>query len=416
MSRRAWGLGLGAWLAASACVQSRLTYLGEQGADGGSPQARAVGPFEGFGAAAKGGAGRPAVAVTSLEDSGAGTLRTALGRDRVIKFEVSGTINLESDLEISGARLTLDGFSAPAPGITLSGAQLVILGNSDGEDETGSDILIQGLRFRSPGAGRDAIQIGYNAHDVVVDHVTIGGAVGDGAIDITEGAHDITVSYSVLDYSSSPGGPGASLVAYDASRISFHHNIFFGAPSSNPELVCDYARAYSKGPPLTGILADVRYNVIWGYGMGTYLLSSTNAAGTCVGQANIVSNLYQSNGSTNPADVIVRSNFDGAPRADAYVAGNAAVHDPRGCAYPYNSGPCFPFEATNSQNNQSSPFAAPAVAGPEATDQAGRLAEWQRVKAGAGVISQYPDDDSASAVRAALAIPSLTIFSQPWND
>ncbi len=373
-----------------------------------TPTVTGSGAFEGFGSSVTGGTGGTIVTVTNLNNSGSGSLRDALnGSNRIVQFAVAGTINLSSAITVSGKNVTIDGFSAPSPGITLTSASdtLILSGNSSGPDATGSNIIVRGLRFRN--SAGDGIQIAYNAHDIVVDHNSLS-ASGDGEVDITEGAYNVTVSYNIL---SKNNGPGPSLLTTAASKVSYHHNIYYGGMDRNPILTATHSRYYSSGPDYTGVLADVRYNVIWNYGIGTYLLSS----GGVVSQGNVVSNLYKNNGSTNPSDVIIRSTYDSTARADAYIAGNVTVHDPRGCAYSYNSSPCYNFSSTNSQNNHAE-FMVPAITGPSVTDQQGRLNEWLTVKNGAGVISKYADDANDLEVRTAIVVPSISIFSAAWND
>ena len=82
------------------------------------------------GAKTRGGlvAGMRVIHVTSLADDGAGSLRAALaGRGpRVIVFDVAGVINLESDLRVSSPQVTVAGQTAPAPGVFVRGAKLLI--------------------------------------------------------------------------------------------------------------------------------------------------------------------------------------------------------------------------------------------------------------------------------------------------
>src|SRR5687767_3683537 len=76
---------------------------------------------EGFGASTLGGSGKATYRVTSLADSGAGTLRDALAQgNRTIVFDVAGTISVRSSLFVRGGYVTIDGSTAPAPGITLA--------------------------------------------------------------------------------------------------------------------------------------------------------------------------------------------------------------------------------------------------------------------------------------------------------
>ncbi|HEY7533167.1 MAG TPA: hypothetical protein VH681_10360, partial [Nitrospiraceae bacterium] len=100
--------------------------------------------FEGFGSDTEGGKNGTEVEVTSLGDAGSGTLRDALsnGNDLRITFTVGGTIALKSPLEIQNqASITIDGASAPNPGITLVNHPLIIR-NSD-------DIIVTHLRVRN---------------------------------------------------------------------------------------------------------------------------------------------------------------------------------------------------------------------------------------------------------------------------
>jgi pectate lyase len=363
--------------------------------------------YEGFGGNVTGGVGGTVVTVANLNNSGTGSLREALGgSNRIVQFATAGTINLTSPITVTGTNVTIDGFSAPAPGITITSSSnaFVISGNSSWPDTRGSNIIVRGLRFRN--VAEDAIQIAYNAHDIVVDHNSFA-ASGDGEVDVTEGAYNVTISNNIF---SNNNGPGASLLAFDAARVSYHHNLFYGNNARNPKMDASFTRNYSSGPQHTGTLADYRYNIIWNYQIGTYMFSDSSATS----QANVVSNLYKSSGVSNPSNVIVRDSYGSAPQGDAYVQGNITVHDCRGNAYSESHG-SFPYPSTNSMNNHAE-FPAPAITGPSPTDQQGRLDEWLAVRNGAGVISKYADDTNDLEVRTAIVVPDLGVFSTAWND
>ena len=66
---------------------------------------------EGFGAYAKGGRGGEVIYVTNLEDRGPGSLRWAVEQEgpRTIVFAVSGTIDLNKNLNIEYPYITIAG-------------------------------------------------------------------------------------------------------------------------------------------------------------------------------------------------------------------------------------------------------------------------------------------------------------------
>jgi hypothetical protein len=120
--------------------------------------------------------------VTNLNDSGAGSLRAALtaAGPRVVIFEISGYINLSSDVVITSPCLTVAGQTAPSPGITVrmvpggGASEAMIMINTH-------DVLFQHFRVR-PGwgdGGGDSIcnsgvrLYGGSEYNVVMDHMSI---------------------------------------------------------------------------------------------------------------------------------------------------------------------------------------------------------------------------------------------------
>jgi hypothetical protein len=85
--------------------------------------------------------------VTSLADAGAGTLRQALQENgpRVIVFDVSGLVHLQSPLKVVDPHVTIAGETAPAPGITLLGEPLII---------STHDVVVEHIAIR-PGPTND---------------------------------------------------------------------------------------------------------------------------------------------------------------------------------------------------------------------------------------------------------------------
>ncbi|HMD00108.1 MAG TPA: hypothetical protein VKH37_08135, partial [Ferruginibacter sp.] len=218
-------------------------------------------PLQGFGSITQGGKGKPVVHVTNLDSTGPGSLYSAMGSDRIIVFDVAGTINSfqwDSSNEFPVVNLTIDGSTAPSPGITLDNSNSAnCLSFQDGCH----DIIVKNIRARN--AGNDCINV-VNGYNMLFDHVSVAGG-NDGNFDITAGAHDITVQYSIIG-PGQPGWSGAMLIAYAGTKnISIHHNLFAsrnsnGVGERNPLVHC------VDNINVPDLMVDFRCNVIWNWG------------------------------------------------------------------------------------------------------------------------------------------------------
>ncbi len=277
--------------------------------------------------------GTPIVRVSTLADSGPGSLREAVSQGgRTVIFDVAGTISLQSVLVIGGPSLTIDGSSAPAPGITLHDAGILLDG------PTVHDVVLQNLRIRAPGRNYpegDGITIKNGVHHVVVDHVSVDGCA-DGNIDITQSAHDVTVQWSVLSNCAKN-----MLINYGAQRVSLHHNIWVDSQWRNPNIQFDDA-ATAMAPDTT---ADFRNNIVWNWG--------DNGGGTilqCGAKANVVNNFYFSGAtiaSRKQNGIVNDGCTGGSAQPSFYTAGNVSGDDSS--------------QTLNSRGNVVSPFAAAPV-------------------------------------------------------
>lgn len=248
--------------------------------------------YFGFGSLATGGAGRAEFSVTSLADSGRGTLRRALEDARragggVVLFAVAGDIVLSSGLNVP-ADTTLDGLSAPPPGITLWGES--VGGGGGVLNIYQSNVIVRGIRVRN--AGNDGIQIapkaGHSISDIVVDHCSVTNST-DGGIDVTgrNGLRvtDLTISWNYLAGNGGPCGKGlcggASLVKYGVSNISFHANFWDKNLRRNPGIngleipggtLADLRDNLVRDPEDSGmqVLSTARANVIDNYFEGSF--------------------------------------------------------------------------------------------------------------------------------------------------
>lgn len=153
------------------------------------------------GTATHGGAvpGAAIVRVTSLADSGQGTLRAAVqtAGPKVIVFDVGGVIALQSDLKMSTPQTTIAGQTAPAP-VTLTGASLRLRAN---------DLVVQHIAVR-PGpaetskinGNRDAVTIGGGTRpvsDIRLENVSLSWSV-DGVLDVAGDARNVVVRDCII--------------------------------------------------------------------------------------------------------------------------------------------------------------------------------------------------------------------------
>nr|WP_050982238.1 polysaccharide lyase [Mucilaginibacter paludis] len=123
---------------------------------------------EGGGAYSFGGRGGRVIVVTSLADSGPGTLRDACeqGGARIIVFNVAGIIRLKLPISIRAPYITIEGQSAPGDGICIAGESVWI--------DT-HDVVVRFMRFRRGATDvtrRDDAFGGNPVGNIILDHVS----------------------------------------------------------------------------------------------------------------------------------------------------------------------------------------------------------------------------------------------------
>jgi len=209
----------------------------------------------GYGALAKGGNGGEIVWVTNLNDSGPGSLRTALAlrKPRVVKFRVGGTIQLKDRLLVQSGRVTIDGLSAAAyGGITVQGG----LAFSKCED-----VIVRHIRSRG---GYDTMGL-YGCRRVLIDHVSTAWAIDENT-DVW-GSHEITLAWCIIAEGLAEGhekGPHSmgSLQAGGSTRVTTHHCLFTGNLDRNPIIAGPTEKPEF---PLDDHRFDVINNVVYNY-------------------------------------------------------------------------------------------------------------------------------------------------------
>ena len=174
---------------------------------------------EGFGKYTTGGRGGKVYIVTNLNDSGPGSLREAIEAigPRIVVFNISGTIELKSLLNVREGNLTIAGQTAPGDGVTLKNFPLRITSTNN--------VIIRYIRVRLgdlSGLENDAfVAVGVN--NMIIDHcsfswgtdetcsiysvenVTVQNSI------ISEGLHDSVHSKGRHGYGGLIGGAKVSL-------------------------------------------------------------------------------------------------------------------------------------------------------------------------------------------------------------
>lgn len=233
---------------------------------------------EGFGRYASGGRGGKVLIVSNLNDEGEGSLRNALREDfpRIVVFTVSGTIELESPLDINNGNVTIAGQSAPGDGITLKNFPLKVKGDN---------VIIRYIRSRlgdERGVQDDAISATGN-RNLIIDHCSFSWSTDESASFYDNEL--ATIQYCIISESLNSSVHAKGEHGYGGiwggKKASFHHNLFAHHNSRNPRF---HGARYHKKPKEE--IADFRNNVIYNW-------RDNNSYGGEEGNYNVINNTYK---------------------------------------------------------------------------------------------------------------------------
>jgi len=307
---------------------------------------------QGEGMYALGGRGGDVCHVTSLSNSGAGTLRKCADSQsgpRTVVFDVAGHIQLTSTLEFDKNKLTIAGQTAPGDGVVISGYDVQIKAN---------DVIVQHVRFRAgdanapncPGGGNGFTEdsVTLTGSRIIVDHVSASWGI-DENISGGNAFNDVTIQYSIIseglyqtglfhgecsDIHEPGGSKGHSMGGLYKPQdgdgdITIHHNLFAHNGNRNPAV-----GSYDSDQVFR---ADIRNNVIYncpsmGYTSGTSEKVYVNYVGNygIFGPSSSSDDLFKGNEdnnlklykSDNRLDKDKDGNFDGVDHGSSMWGGD----------------------------------------------------------------------------------------------
>lgn len=258
----------------------------------------------GGGKYATGGRGGEVYHVTNLNDSGAGSFRDAVSKsNRIVVFDVSGTIELTSNVVVQ-SNITIAGQTAPGgSGITLKNYKLGL---------GGTNCIVRYVSsrpgpYKATSSGNDALG-GAGGSNSIIDHCSIGWA-SDEQWGLYSKNDNYTCQYTVIGPANSWGGHAKGVhgfgIMLGRSNVSYDHNLIIHNVSRN-----------FRGKVPDQNSADFTNNIIydWGY-QTTY--------GT-IGHINYVNNTLKAGNSTTSgyhyAQISDNENFK------VYLSGNRILN------------------------------------------------------------------------------------------
>lgn len=275
---------------------------------------------EGFGRFASGGRGGTVFHVTTLADSGPGSLRAAVEARglRTVVFDVAGTIALASPLKIGRPNITIAGQTAPGDGVTLRGQPLIVAAD---------DVVVRYIRARlgdETKVQEDAVSI-TRGRRIILDHVSASWSVdetlsaGSRYDPPEDGVYDLTVQWSLIAESLNVSGHAKGRHGYGSlirgghgARFSWLHNLWANHQARMPR------PGNYNGPEVdpVGPLMEFRGNVFFNWGGDR---AGYNADKDAKASYDFVGNWYQ----TGPDSQAALAFCEQSRGARAYFAGNA---------------------------------------------------------------------------------------------
>jgi len=261
---------------------------------------------EGFGKYTSGGRGGQVLLVENLNDSGPGSLRAAIEAEfpRIVIFNISGTIELQSKIRVKHGDITIAGQSAPGDGICLKNYNFSI---------DADNVILRYMRFRMGNEQRqqdDGLSV-IGQKNIMIDHCSF--SWGTDEVATAYDNENFTMQWCIISESLNKSihqkGEHGYGGIWGGKGASFHHNLVAHHKSRMPRFC---GSRYHKVPE--DEVVDFSCNVIYNW-------KSNNVYGGEKGNHNVVSNYYRP-GPATASSKKGRILNPYAPFGQFYVAGN----------------------------------------------------------------------------------------------
>lgn len=283
-------IAVGQFACSSACSQQKAVSASN------SERPIAFPGAEGFGKYSTGGRGGKVFVITNLNDAGPGSFREAVTakEKRIVVFAVSGTIHLNSRLNIA-SNVTIAGQSAPGDGICIADHPVIL---------NGDNIIIRYLRFRMgdryqnkgkvDGGGSDDALSGVRKNNILIDHCSVSWST-DEVMSVYAGDSS-TIQWTIISE------PLNYSYHFETGDTDFEHH-GFGGIWGGKHLTAHhnlFAHCNNRTPRFDGIRnspqenVDYRNNVVFNWG-------NNNIYAGEGGNYNIINNYFKSGPSTKEA-------------------------------------------------------------------------------------------------------------------
>ncbi len=274
---------------------------------------------DGFGKFTTGGKGGEIIHVTTLEDSGPGSFRDAVGKShRTVVFDTNGVIRLKTNVAVS-SDISILGQTAPGEGITLYGRSVSFSGQSN--------IIVRYLRFRegiTGDKGKCSVNLSKGA-DMIFDHCSIQWGRWD-CLGVTQGSHDLTFQHCIIGEGVDPQRFGS--ITDSVTNVTYTHNLWINNQSRNPKAKgrIQYINNVVYNWGVCGLVgghsgADHFQDVV-----GNYFIAGPNSNQHAVGECAATDHIFQKD---NLADLdkdgklngheLLPANFGGGDGAPTFV-------------------------------------------------------------------------------------------------